>query len=293
MQECLHCGTKSPAKAHYCQMCGEALGLRPDKAGNPPVLAYTPPVELKDQFKIHAAKARRFLMLLGALVLAPLGLMAAGWAGWLAAPTHPGGQTSLLVTLGSILYVCLVYGYLVGKTGESCGAPFAMNFMLGCLPPLSPMLWARLGGRPGWRPYLNLALDGVALWIGGHFFHELPLMLLALGFVMIPLILYHLFGCATGPLAGALGLSPALLTVWLCLLPDLLLFFVLRDMLHTIDLGNPRQPLALTLAELRVFIVPDQFFAFSAFKLSIFLYLLVTFTAWVKLVYENLRMPLT
>lgn len=292
MQECLHCGTKNRSRAHYCQMCGEALGLRPEKLGDPPVLAYKPPVELQNEFKLSAAKARRFLMLLGAMVLTPLGLMAGGWAGRIASPSS-GGQMALMVTLGGVLYVCLVYGYMMGKTSESCGAPFAMNFMLGCIPPLSPMLWARLGGRQAWLPYTNLAIDALVLWVGGYFFQELPLMLLALLFVMLPIILYHLFGCATGQLAGALGLSPTVLTLWLCLVPDLLLIFVLRDMLYVIDLGNPRQPFALTLAQFRVFITPDELFAFNGFKLSVFVYLLVTVAGWVKLVYENLRMPLT
>ena len=300
MQTCLHCGRHNKRSALYCGTCGDSLAPRQHDRdsealtlGGPAV--YQPPLELKHEFRIAEAKARRFLMLLGVLVLVPLGSLAAGWAGWLDTPqARQGSPAASLAIPGAIFYICLIYGYLIGKTSQSAGAPFASYFILGCLPPLTPALFARLCGRPMWKPYYQIFIDLAILLAVGWFLRELPYLLLILVFVMLPLIVHHLCGCVTGQLAGVLGLAPWVLGVWLCLVPNVLLILMMRDFLGAIDPLHARQPFALTLAQLQAcYLSSDDLFAFNGFKLSVYTYLLVTLAGWIKLVYENLRIPIT
>lgn len=299
MQGPLHCKHGNKEKKRNSGKSVESLtsgisNSKGDPSALPGPIAVPPPDELKNKFKIANAKSRRFLMLLGVMILVPLGLLAAGWAGWLNPPEASLGRlNSNLATVGAVFYVCLVYGYLVGKTGESSGAPFASNFMLGCLPPLTPALFARFCGRPALRPYYCLLVDFAIVLAVGWFVRELPYLLLILVFVMLPLMLHHLCGCVTGQMAGILGLTPWVLGVWLCLIPDMLLILMMRDLLGAIDPLHSRQPFSLTLAEFQAYYLsPDDLFAFNGFKLSVFIYLLVTVAGWIKLVYENLRIPI-
>ena len=302
MQTCLHCGRHNKRSALYCGTCGDSLAARGNTTADSEALTlggpavYQPPPRTETRIQDRRGQG------------APLpDACWACWsscrwgrwrrdgpAGWIRPRPGRAARPRAWPSPGPFFYICLIYGYLIGKTSQSAGAPFASYFILGCLPPLTPALFARLCGRPMWKPYYQIFIDLAILLAVGWFLRELPYLLLILVFVMLPLIVHHLCGCVTGQLAGVLGLAPWVLGVWLCLVPNVLLILMMRDFLGAIDPLHARQPFALTLAQLQAcYLSSDDLFAFNGFKLSVYTYLLVTLAGWIKLVYENLRIPIT
>lgn len=297
VQICQHCGHENIAKSLYCGLCGESLtGRHMADNGPTPLFAgpsFRPPVELKNELRLAAAKARRFLIMLVGLLSPPVALLITGWsrqanplAGMQQSPLYP------VLIGGAAVWCATVYGYMIAKTGESNGAPFFRTFVQACLPPLTPGVWSRLGGHAVWRPYAWLLVDALILGVGGWFLAGWPYLLLLLTLCMLPLVIYHCFGGVIGTMAGALGLSAPLTLLWLCLLPDLLLLLMVWEFLGALDPSMAQQPLALTIAEIALFLNPEHLMTYTFFKTLTFVYGLVSFAAWVKVVYENLKLPL-
>lgn len=298
MQICLHCGQENNKKALYCGQCGESLNSQriPAYDSPVPILAgpdLRPQIEFHDHFKRAAAKARWFLIMLTGLLSPPVALLITGWSRQ-ANPLARMSQSELYPVLlaGAAAWCAVLYGFLVAKTGESNGAPFLRTFAAACLPPLTPAVWSRLSGRSPWRPYIWLLIDGTVLGVGGWYLAEWPYLLLLLVLCVLPFVIYHLFGCALGAMASALGLEAPLTILWLCLLPDLLVILMVWEFLGSLDPGMAQQPLALTLSEVAIFLRPDHLMAYTFFKTLAFVYGLVSVAAWVKVVYENLKLPL-
>lgn len=298
VQICLHCGLENSKKSLYCGQCGESLTSQriPAYDSPIPILAgpdYRIPTEFQSEFKRAAAKARWFLIMLIGLLSPPVALLITGWSRQLS-PLAQMRQSQLypMLIAGAAVWCAVVYGFLIAKTGESNGAPFLRTFTMACLPPLTPAVWSRLSGRSPWRPYVWLLVDATMLGVAGWYLAEWPYLLLLLLLCMLPIVIYHFFGCALGTMASALGLDEPLTILWLCLLPDLLLILMVWEFLGALDPTMAQQPLALTLSEVAIFLRPDHLMTYTFFKTLAFIYGLVTCAAWVKVVYENLKLPL-
>lgn len=298
MLDCIHCGNNNIDSATYCGSCGQVLVYRHvgEKCLTPP--PEVNPVTVRSQAQLESfamgdARTRRFLKTLSFLSFIPLAVLAAIWVTSSYYPPAAAIRPVLLPCLAGLaaIYGILVYSYMIAKTAEAGGTPAQASFGGGCFPPLTPALWARLGNRSLVVPYFYLMVDTIVLGCGGYLAREWPFMLLLLLLVMVPLTIYHLFGCSLRPVAETLGLSPVFTIFWLCLMPDLLLLLLVFDMLNAMNPESTRLVLALKLDEFAAYLSPEHLARYINFKTGLIMYVCATSAGWIKAVYDNLRIP--
>jgi len=296
--ECGHCGHKNKDKALYCNLCGEVLFER-DADGTfhqePMIGTSYDAFPSDDELKRIAAAARRFLIVLLGLLALPVALILVGWKARPEVFASGLGEIQRQFPLpiaALLIYFSVLFGYLTAKTGQAIGAPFFRNWLLASFPPLAPLVWARVGMRSPWRPYLYFMIDGLILAGGIYFLHAWPYLLLVMGFCMTPFIIYQFLGCAIGPVASLLGLYPSLVVLWLCLGPILLGGILLWEMIGVMSTNGPIEEWMLTCRNFQDYICMGAWFNYSFFTVAASLYLLATACAWIKTVYEDLKLPM-
>lgn len=295
--ECPNCGQNNKDKALYCNMCGQVM-LPPvrtveeqlhDAPGSP---NYVP---TDNDLKRCAAVSRRFLLTVMALLLVPFALTLLGWkAGQ--NPLEPdfagpeANQRSLL--FWGLTYASAIYGYVLAKTGQSYGAKFWPNFVLGAIPLTAPAAWANICGRPPLRPYVCLIADALILGGGYLLSRYYPFLMIVLIFCMLPFVIYHYFGCALGQIGHALGFPQGALALWLCMGPTVLLGILLFNVVTDPHMSFSGDPFAIGLTRLYYAISLDVILSYYVFKFLCAAWLLATFYLWIKSVYQNLKLPL-
>lgn len=292
---CASCGHQTLAEAQTCGLCGEKLLTRQDTGGQPRVYtspATRPAYSTPNRLALAQARSRRFLLVLAALLAVPLGLFAAGWGRREALLGRLENRQTLAMALAvTLAYGSLLHGYLLritAEAGELSGRP---GLLMAFFPPLIPAAWARLGQRPLLRPYLWLTLELVLLGGGGWLLRAYPCLVLLLLLSLLPPFMYHLHGGALAPLARRLGVSPLGTLCWVCLGPDLLLGLLTLEVQGALDAADARTPLALSFTEISNYLNTQFMMSYDTFKIALFLYLLLSLTAWIKTLYDNLNYP--
>lgn len=295
--KCKTCGSKNEQGEISCARCGRMLPLENSGEANDPLIGTTYGALPEDNFMgMYAARGRRFLLVFGMLAVIMLGL---GALPYLMTPVGGGApaiepELLRMASLGVGVFALVFVAYLIGKTGESVGAPFAVNFLLALIPPFWPAVLARIGGRPLYLPYLYLALTlgfyGGVMW----FARDMPYIGGSLLFLLMPLMIYQLLGCSVCQTGPALGYGPALSFMWLCVAPVVLLVMMLNsvgygwlEIADLIDFNN----LAATVGGLTGSINLKSLLSFSSMSICIVMFLLVTHVMWIRSVYQNLCYP--
>jgi hypothetical protein len=221
------------ADALSCSLCGMVLIRREDPASrhskNEPMIGPSYGTQAPDKMplKEYERRATRFmaLMLLAQAVLIAMIYLKDMLVGALGIelPNGMGPDRFVWLTIG--VYGWGVLAYAMAKTGESVGLGFWTNFSLCLMPPFLPAVAARIGSRSIIWTYLYLSLDLLVMTLAVRFFDMAPILFLLVIAAEIPLIIYHVLGCAVGSIASALGMNAYVATVWACGAPLVLLVY--------------------------------------------------------------------
>ena len=295
--KCDTCGTKNEQGEISCGRCGRMLPLERHTGPGDPLIGISYEAQPEDNFMtMYAARGRRFLLVFSMMFVILLGLAALPM---LLAPAGAGkaaGDSDItgLSTLGMGLFGLVFVAYLIGKTGESVGAPFAFNFLLALIPPLWPAVLARIGGRKLYLPYLYLAIT-LGAYVGiAWFFGEYSYVAGSLFLLILPLLIYQLLGCAICQIGPALGYGPIPSFMWLCVAPVVLFVSLLKsqgyewlEVASIVDIKDLATSVRLLGENLSV----SALMSFSSISLAILFFALLTHLLWIRSVYQNLCYP--
>ncbi len=295
--KCTTCGTNNPTGEISCGRCGRMLPLEKTAAGCDPLIGVSYEAQPDDNFMgMYAARGRRFLLIFCMMFVLLLGLAALPM---LMTPVGAGKAMSdpeLLgfSTLGVGLVGLIFMAYLFGKTGESVGAPFAVNFLLALLPPLWPAVLARIAGRPMYLPYLYLAITLAAYGGVAWLLRDYAYLTGTLFILILPLLIYQLLGCSVAQVGPALGYGPVATFVWMCFMPVVLFVILLNsqgfewlEIASIVDMNN----LAGSGRTLLPYLSKSTLLSFSSVSVTILMFGLMTHLLWIRSVYQNLCYP--
>jgi hypothetical protein len=201
---------------------------------------------------------------------------------------------NLMVLAGLAVYGWAVLAYAVAKTGESIGMGFWSSFAMTMFPPMLPAVVARIGGRSIMWVYLYLAIDVLVAAVSLRFFHAAPLFFLLTLAALVPLIIYHVSGCAIGTIATALGMNSYAAVLWICGLPLGLLVYegiqqgIAEKMIHGLVDGEEGVGIDMFATLFDPTILADS----ATLTALILIWAIVGWIFWLKSVYESLRYPL-
>lgn len=179
----------------------------------------------------------------------------------------------------------------MAKTGESLGARFWVNFVMACLPPLLPAVWARIGGKSVLRPYVYLMADVVIVIGAALMVRDEVLIAILTALVFVPVIFYQLFGCAVREVSTPLGLNSELAIVWLCFGPLALLMELLLEGAHNWIANWYSESLSQFLDGAAQLLNADLVAHASTFQFLLGIYLIASWIVWVRAVYNGLKLP--
>lgn len=254
MLKCPQCELINPPDTLECRSCGKPLLAREPSRALPAFsqtaagrvgVRYTPPGRLapagagsyayggleRAALDLDLPRARRFLGFALALALMTVVAPVAHWvAAALEGGEEPIGLVNTLYLAGLVGFMGLVLlAFLAAKSCELMGESFIWCFLVALVPPLVPGLLARAAGRSMFVPYLWLVLDAVIIGGAIYSFDRWPWAVGLVLILMLPLVVYHLLGCALGSFSSALGLNSYMLFGWVCLAPLLLTWMMLME----------------------------------------------------------------
>jgi hypothetical protein len=250
----------------------------------------------KMPLKEYERRATRFvaLMLLAQAVLIALVYTKETLIKMAGVDLPAGMAADRLVLLAIGIYGWMVLAYAMAKTGESVGLGFWLNFTMGLIPPLLPAVAARIGSRSIMWTYLYLSLDLLVMTLAVRFFEAAPLLCLLVIAAEIPLLIYHVLGCAVGSIASALGMNAYVATIWACGVPLVLLVYVAYDQgaLATIVTGLVDQSGGASISLLTALLDPSVIAGSFTLMGLVAIWGVMGWLFWLKSVYESLRYPL-
>ncbi|HOR26709.1 MAG TPA: zinc ribbon domain-containing protein [Candidatus Sumerlaeota bacterium] len=306
--QCPQCHSVNANGALACTMCGAPLGRRLDTdpalpgAGADDDIYVGPSYKLDsrvahdpNELKRRSALASRFLLLATPLFLA---LMAgiqfrAEAAAYLRDMLQLEALTPtqfllILAGTGIVLNAMLIY-----YSARAAGGNGLLAAAVALAPPLIPAGYALLARRRFWMPYVCLLVDGLILAAAWFIFTNYAWLTLVLFLLMIPVIAYHLSGCAAVDISLSLGLLHYLSVAWVCLGPAVLAGWCLveigvMDLLANSLADGTHFP---SLSEIgrqvygQIGANPDRY------QMALLVWLGVILLVWIKSVYENLKFP--
>lgn len=296
MRECPYCRHPNHDQALSCNLCGEVLvrqNLQNSDLSGMPGASYRdgPP---ENPIERNTARANRFLILVFC-ILFPLALFVmvgligeydVDWPGLRLIGRDPGPIAWKMIPC----FLMLLYAFLVAKTGEAVGQSFGLNFFLSIFPFMTPFVWARIGHCSKIKPYLYLSLITLVSAGAVHYLTEKPVLVLSLVIVLIPFFIYHLFGGAIGLVAPSLGFSSTGMVSWVCLAPPGILGILVFDLLigggATPSTELSGVPMPASLETLLMLDIHNDYF-----KIAGLIYLLATLLIWIKLIFDNIKIP--
>ena len=224
--ECPQCGQWNFDEALCCQRCGDVFMRRSTPFEADPGLAedredYSQSSSLKQQ----ARRARVFLVVAIAwaclIVLYPVAQRSGAlelYLPGLAQQASIGGALPGMTAL-VVVAIWLYVAFLISKTAQSIGLAAMPAFAVSLAPPLWPFALGRMVRKNALLVYAFLLIDAIVLTGAWTLNQTTPWLFAAAVFFLLPLVIYHLLGCAVADLATLLGYNRYLAVLWICGMP--------------------------------------------------------------------------
>jgi hypothetical protein len=303
---CARCGHINPRDTLTCGKCNERLASAEESFedmmlhGNPLAGSSYTSAPDDDFVARYRARGRRFMW-----IFAGLSGLTAGFGALLYFSARRAAEGRLALDefaphgemFALALGVCALalFAFLLAKTGEAIGHPFAANFFMALLPPLTPAVMARIGNRFVLLPYIYMIVDAVALIVAWFVFRETPLGMMIVAGLLLPFLIYQVHGCAAGEIGTALGFNYYLVIAWFCVVPMILLTVLANAIgLSVIDLAQTGDTPSAVRETLQAgpLALGEFMNGYSTVAVLTLAWAAFTFVLWVKAIYENLCYPL-
>jgi hypothetical protein len=292
--DCLVCGQKNSDQSLTCGGCGEMLlhhggdsrlPREPLTLAGPTYAAAPPRLALH-----HEWRARSFALLAFAL----LGVLV------VASGLHLLPDFEVVRVLNGIFgsgwhlaaYLLVVHAFLLGSTARAMGLNFWAYGVLGLVPPLVPLAWARIAQTAWWKPYVVLAVTlavtaGLSWWL-----REVSWAVALVWLAAVPFLISGWLGGSVIAIARLLGLNSYLAGSWVCLAPTVIGGFIAWRW-RVVELAemafDPNDTLRGCLQ------AAVGMIDFSALPLDLTLLAatwgVLTLLLWVKAIHDNMRFP--
>ena len=298
---CKQCDFKNSRGALHCAMCGSMLVNLNETAvegGSVGVIghSYRSLPTGRNPFYRHTTRASFFLITCFPMVcVLLLGLsLTERMAQWVESFFYLKEMSATHCAVILTAYGLFVHAFLIGVTASANDAPFLPYFVAALAPPLWPVVYARLEMNAFWKPYFCLFLDAAILAAANLLFKDHAWVIVFIGLVMLPFVIYHLLGARFTSFAQMLGYNGYVAVAWVCLMPVVFVGYLMVEieffdfLAETIG-SQAAFPSLGQLGENALLVLKEQLYFYRTWGV---LYVGVISLFWMKAAYEILLYPL-